>query len=268
MKIYLVELIDKHYLNELKKNHEIVDKIEEAEIVITRNLKIDKEFIDKAIHLKCIAIHGTGISEVDIPYAKEKGIVVFNCPYQNYEAVSEYNIYLAMIASKNMKQELFHKSVCVLGNGHIGKRTAEILKNAFFMDVVIYKRNDDIKKCLSGKDYVFICMSLNEDTYHFVNKNTISYMKKGVILVNTARGKIVSEKDIIEALDNKWISFYATDVFEEEPVRNDNPLLDRKDCITSFHIASNTKEALNNIGKLLYEQINDFTLGMKPKHIL
>ena len=76
MKIYLVENIDSDCLNELKKNHEITNIIEESDIVITRNLNINKEFIDKAKCLKLIAIHGTGISEVDIKYAKEKGITV------------------------------------------------------------------------------------------------------------------------------------------------------------------------------------------------
>ncbi|RIA78389.1 glycerate dehydrogenase [Anaeroplasma bactoclasticum] len=268
MKIYFIELMDSYYLDELKKDNEIINNIEEADIVITRNLTIDKAFIDKAVHLKCIAIHGTGISEVDINYAKTKGIVVFNCPYQNYESVAEYSLYFALMAARQNKMELYKKKALVLGNGHIGKRLKDILSDGLLMDVDIYKRNDDIKDKLKDKDFVFICMSLNDSTYHFINKETISYMKKGVILINTARGKIVSEADIIDALRDNHILCYLTDVFEEEPLKEDNPLIKEKNVIYSPHIASNTKEALANIGKLLVEQINDFKLGNNPKHEL
>ena len=100
MKIYLVEYVDESFVLNLKQNHEIVDNISDADIVITRNLKIDKSFIDQAKSLKCIAIHGTGISEVDIEYAKKRGIVVFNAPYQNYESVAEFSILLALEAAR------------------------------------------------------------------------------------------------------------------------------------------------------------------------
>jgi phosphoglycerate dehydrogenase-like enzyme len=100
MKIYFIELMDSYYLDELVKDTEIINNIEEADIVITRNLTIGKAFIEKAVHLKCIAIHGTGISEVDINYAKTKGIVVFNCPNQNYEIVAEYSLYFALMAAR------------------------------------------------------------------------------------------------------------------------------------------------------------------------
>lgn len=268
MKIYLVENIDSDCLNELKKNHEITNIVEESDIVITRNLNINKEFINKAKCLKLIAIHGTGISEVDIKYAKEKGITVFNTPYQNFESVAEYSIYLALQAARKNKMEFYNKKALVLGNGHIGKRVKEILQNGFLVDTDIYKRNDNIKEKVKGKDFIFICMSLNDDTYHFINKEIISSMKKGVILINTARGKIVSEKDIIGALNNNQILAYATDVFEEEPVDMNNPLTKMDNVIYSPHIASNTKEALGNIGRLLVEEINLFLKGENPKNSL
>lgn len=269
MKFYLVEIIDDDVLKKLNQEFIFTSKLEEADIVITRNLKIDKEFIDKALSLKCIAIHGTGISEVDIEYAKSKGIVVFNAPYQNYESVAEFNCLLALEASRKygIGHEMFHKKACILGNGHIGKRTEEILRNAFLMDTVIYKRNDNLEEMLYDRDYVFICMSLNDDNYHFFNKKTLSYLKKGVILINTARGPLVNEEDLSVYLKNGHILCYASDVFEDDPLKIDNPIL-KLNVIGYPHIASNTKEALSNIGNLLYLQIIDFKNGIKPKHSL
>jgi lactate dehydrogenase-like 2-hydroxyacid dehydrogenase len=268
MKIYLVEYVDLSFVLNLKQNHEIVDNISDADIVITRNLKIDKSFIDQAKNLKCIAIHGTGVSEVDIEYAKKRGIVVFNAPYQNYESVAEFSILLALEAARKYgKMELYKKRACILGYGHIGKRLEEMLVNAFSMDVTIYKRNDFFKEKVKDCDFIFICMSLNKDNYHFFNEERLKELKKNSILINTARGAIVDSECIIKALRENHLLCYATDVFEDEPLKMDNPLLKER-VIAYPHIASNTKEALKNIGDLLYLQINQFLNNETPKHSL
>lgn len=269
MNLYLIELIDPIVLAKLEKEFKVVNQIEDADIVITRNLRIDKSFIDKASNLKCIAIHGTGVSEVDITYAKEKGIAVFNAPYQNYRSVAEFNVSLALLASRynGIGGELTNKRATILGAGHIGLATKEILERGFSMDVTLYRRNDDLKEALKDSDYVFICMSLNDSTYHFFNKETLSYIKKGAALINTARGAIVDEEALIPYLDSGYIKCYASDVFIDDPLKGDNPIL-KHNVIGYPHIASNTKEALSNIGNTLYNQIIDFILGKTPKYIL
>ena len=269
MKIYLVELIDIDVLNKLKEKFTITNVLEESDIVITRNLKVDKRFIDKAKLLKCIAIHGTGISEVDINYAKEKGIIVFNAPYQNYLSVAEFNIMLALEASRynGVGNNLTNKNATILGAGHIGLKTKELLENGFNVNCKLYRRNDDLKEALKDSDFIFICMSLNDSTYHFFNEETLKFIKNGAVLINTARGDIVDEKALIPYLDNGHIKCYASDVFSADPLKDDNPIL-LHNVIGYPHIASNTKEALSNIGSCLYEQIIDFTNGLKPKHLL
>ena len=270
MKIYLIEEIDLDTLNKLKKDFIITNKLEEADIVISRNLYIDKNFIDRALNLKCIAIHGTGISECDLNYAKEKGIIVFNTPYQNYESVAELNIMLALLASrtKGLKRDLYGKTCAILGYGHIGKRTEELLK-PFGVNILIYKRNNEISinEILKQSDYIFITMSLNDDTYHFIDKDKLKLMKKDAILINTARGLIVDENALLEALKNKELFCYASDVFKDEPLKMTNPLL-KENVIAYPHIGSDTKDSLSKIGTVIYEGIMDFTKNKKPKYIL
>lgn len=271
MLIYLVEELDSVAYKRMANEFEFTKDLSIADIVISRNLKIDKDFILKAKNLKCIAIHGTGVSECDVDFAKERGITVFNTPYQNYESVAEMNILLALQASRpkySIGKDLYKKTALILGYGHVGKRTEEILK-AFSMNVLIYKRNNAIKieELLPQADYIFINMSLNDDTFHFINKEKIDLLKKDVIIVNTARGSIVNEKDLLIALKEKRINTYASDVFEDDPLKDFNPLL-KENVIGYPHIGGNTIDSLRKIGELLYEELMEFKENKRPKYAL
>lgn len=271
MKVYLIEKIDEEALKKIEKEFEITNVLSEADIVISRNLKMDKAFIDEAKNLKCIGIHGTGISECDVTYAKERGIVVFNCPYQNYESVAELNLMLALMASRTkgpIGKDLKGKVAAILGYGHIGIRTEELLK-AFQMEVLVYQRggNLSIEEVLKPADYVFITMSLKEDSYHFLDEKKLKLLKKNCILINTARGAIVDEKALRKALHEKRLFCYASDVFENEPLAKDEPLL-KENVIAYPHIGSQTEDSLRNLGNLIYEQIMEFKQKKKPRFLI
>ena len=264
-KIYLVEEIDIDIKAILEKEFIITNRLDEANILITRNLHVNKEFIDKAKNLELVCIHGTGISEVDIDYLHQKNIKVFNTPYLNVEAVAEFALFLALEASRKCYKELFNKKACIIGYGHIGKRIHELLKS-FNMEITPYKRNDDLALAINDADYIFLALSLNKSTYHFINQETLKYFKKNSILINIARGDLVDEEALIKALKNHDILYYASDVFHNEP--NINPKFKDLNVISYNHIASHTKEALYQMGLSIYNGIKNYLDGKKIDNLL
>ena len=254
-KIYLVEIIDSDIKKMLEREFILTNKIEEANILITRNIKVNKEFIDKAQKLELVCIHGTGISEVDIDYLHQKNIKVFNTPYMNVEAVAEYAIKLAFEASRLTGYCLNEKKAAILGYGHIGKRIHELLA-PFNMDISIFKRGDNLENVLKDKDYVFLALSLNESTYQIINEESLKFFKKGAVLINIARGDLVCEDALIKSLKCNDISWYFSDVFHNEP--NINKELLKLNVFASSHIASNMKDTLYKMGYQIYKGIKDY----------
>lgn len=264
-KIYLIEIIDEDIKKKLEEEFIITNDIEEASILITRNIKVNKEFIDKARNLKLVCIHGTGISEVDIPYCHQKGIKVLNTPYKNVESVSEFAISFLLQAARLKRSELLNKSLLIVGYGHIGKRIHELLI-PFHMDISICKRNDNVNELVKDKDYIILAASLNESSYQMINDKTIKNMKKGTTLINIARGDLVNEDSIIQGLKDNTIFYYLSDVFHNEP--NINEELLKLNVIATPHIASNTKEALYEMGLSIYNGIHLFIEDKKLENEL
>jgi len=270
MKVYLTEYIHEDALKLLSSKCEITDIIEECDAVLTRNLIIDKEWIDRAKNLRVIGIHGTGTDGVDIDYAASKGIKVFNVPYQNALSVAEENVLLMLNIARHTNKididnpdmnilkgnEITGKTVGFIGYGHIASMTASILANGFNMKVLAYNRspiNDKLveeasmENVLANSDYVVLGLALNKDTKHIINYEKLAMMKNSAYLINTARGALVNEEDLARALENKVVAGYAADVFELDPIRSDNPLL-KYNVIAYPHIGANTDEALYRVG--------------------
>lgn len=254
-KIYLVEIIDENIKRKLEEEFIITNDIALADILITRNIRVNKEFIDKAKNLKLVCIHGTGISEVDIPYCHEKGIKVFNTPYMNVESVAEFAIQFLYQGARLKKEELFGKKLLIVGYGHIGKKIHELVM-PLQMDVSICRRNDNISNLIQDRDFIILAASLNASSYHLINEEVINHMKKNSILINIARGDLVDEEAIISGLKKNTIAYYLSDVFHNEP--NINPELLKLNCIATKHIASNTKEALYKMGDAILKGIHLF----------
>lgn len=254
-KIYLIEIIDEDIKNKLEEEFILTDKIEDADILITRNIKVNKDFIDKGKNLKLVCIHGTGISEVDISYCHQKGIKVFNTPYKNVESVAEFALLFLYYAARLNHMELENKSLLIVGYGHIGKRIHELVA-PLNLDITICRRNDNISESVKDKDFIILAASLNESSYQMINDNVCKNMKMGVSLINIARGDLVNEDSIIKALEDKRISYYLSDVFHNEP--NIDKRFDDLNCIKTMHIASNTKEALYKMGIAIYNGIHQF----------
>lgn len=291
MKILLADSFDASLPDALKKYGEVTAdsaQLPEADIVLIRSkTKATKEYIDQAKKMKLIIRGGVGLDNVDVPYCKEKGITVKNTPEASSVAVAE-QAFAMMIAVPNrlveahnsMKEgkwlkkelkrtELMGKTLGLIGTGRIGSEVAKRAA-AFGMKVVGYDpvvtkaEYVELKPSLDAMlplcDYISLHTPLNDQTRGMINKDTIAKMKKGVVIVNTGRGKCVIEQDMVDALKDGKVAAYATDVWYSDPPEN-SPLVGAPNMLMAPHIAASTTENLLRIGKQVDQIIGEFVKG-------
>ena len=248
------------------KREQLIQRCKDAQVILTSKCVIDKEIIDECKNLKYVSEMATGYNNIDVQYCKEKGIVVTNVPSYASNNVSElvfaylldvfYNVRDYDTAIKqgdwiNAKDYMFHKhttynlagkTMGIIGYGNIAKEV-EKKALAFNMNVIINKRSkDDDKKfvsldyLLANSDIITIHVPLNDETKNFINKDNIAKMKDNVVFVNTARGAVVDEKALVEALNSGKIAHACLDVLSKEPMEKDSVLLDVKNITMTPHI--------------------------------
>ena len=240
--------------------------------------------------MKLIIRGGVGMDNIDKEYASSKGIVATNTPNASNIAVAELTFALMLAvpnklitAHNGMKEgkwlkseikrtELFGKTLCLVGLGHIAQEVAKRAK-AFGMKVVAYEitgkggefaeLKGSLKEAFEAADYISIHVPLNDGTKNMINKESISWMKDGAVLINTARGKCVVESDLAEALETGKDSAYATDVWYSDPPPADSPILKAPNVIMTPHLGANSKENLLRIGDEVVATIDAFIKGGK-----
>ena len=292
MKILLADAFDASLPETLRKYGEVTAdaaQLPEADIVLIRSkTKATKEYIDQAAKMKLIIRGGVGLDNVDVPYCKEKGIVVKNTPEASSVAVAEL-AFAMMIAVPNrlieahnsMKEgkwlkkelkrtELYGKTLGLNGCGRIGVEVAQRAV-AFGMKVIGYDpvvtKSDyiDLKPSLDAMlplcDYISLHTPVNDQTKGMINKNTIAKMKKGVVFVNTGRGKCIIEQDVVDALMSGQMAAYATDVWYSDPPAEDCLLLKAPNMLMAPHIGASSNENLLRIGKQVDQIIGEFVAG-------
>ena len=271
---------------------ELIEMIGDVDVLVMRvDPKIDREVIDAAKALKVIGVCSVGLNHVDTKYAEEKGIQVFNAPGLNGNAVAELTISKmldisrgTMVANHDVKvlkqwdkykfvgRELRGKTLGVLGFGRIGQRVGEIAR-VFGMKVVaydpylpaeIFAKNEatsmSIAELCEVSDFVTIHLPLNDETRNMFNKESISKMKNDAVVLNMARGGIVNEHDMYEALKAGTIGGYAADVMEHELAEDEefnSPLFECDNFIISPHIGAQTVDASYNIGQYIIGKVKD-----------
>lgn len=273
------------YLPEISAS-ELFQTIDDFDAIIVRSrTKLSREIIEKARTLKVIGRAGVGVDNIDIAAAKGRGIKVVNTPDALTNAVAEFTLGLMLSLARLIPKadsllksgkwakssihgtELKGKVYGTIGIGRIGARVAE-LSYAFGMkimandvipipEVLIKKLNIEVstqEKIFSDADYVDLHVPLTEETRHLVNYEKLSRMKKGSFLINTARGKIVNETDLLRALKEDKIAGAALDVFEIEPPTLEELLRESKLIITP-HIAGQTVESQDEAGRLVVKQV-------------
>ena len=288
MLILISDAFDESLPSMLARYGEVTDdkgRLADAEIVLIRSkTKVTKEYIDSAPKLKMVIRGGVGLDNVDLVYAKEKGIIVWNTADASTTAVAELAFAL-MIALPNhltradstmregkwlkkelKRTELHSKTLGILGLGRIGLALAQRAR-AFHMRVLgwhpdVYFTDlaeicETIEEVLPQSDFVSLHMPLLPDTKGLINKETLKLFKDGAYLINTGRGKCVVEEDVVEALKSGKLSGFATDVWYSDPPVN-SPLLDAPNTIFAPHIGASSKENMKRIGIIIDRLISDY----------
>ncbi len=279
----------------------IAERIGDAEIAVLNKTPISKETIDKCSNLKLIAVLATGYNVVDYDYAKEKNIPVVNVPTYGTQIVGQFAVGLLLEIcsrfghhSQTVKEGRWtsHEDWCywdyplielsgltagVIGLGRIGQTSAKILQ-ALDMKVLAYDAHQtdegrevaeyvDLDTLLARSDVIFLHCPLFSETEGIINKDTISKMKDGVIIINNSRGQLIIEQDLADALNSGKIYAAGVDVVSSEPISKDNPLLKAKNCIITPHIAWAAKASRQRIMDITVDNIQAFLDG-KPVNIV
>ena len=287
-------------VEKLNLDYEIVwDKREcapvKVEVIVTVLKKMNKEYLQQFSNLKMIAVAFTGYDSVDMEYCKEHGIAVYNVPKYSTTSVVELTIGLTIAVLREITYgndiirnekwsfkpgvELSGKTVGIMGTGEIGVEAAKIFK-AFGCELIGWSRSEsDAFKAIGGRyisdkqtflatsDVVSIHLPLNKQTTGLITEKELSAMKKTAILVNTARGAVVKEADLTEALEQKKIAGAGLDVFEQEPINKDNKLLKLDNVVLTPHVAYKTKEALNRRMEVAVQNISDFLQSIDTNRV-
>ena len=268
--------------NELKS---IIDNYDG--ILIRSATKLTSDILENCSNLKVIGRAGVGVDNVDIEVATKNKIIVMNTPLGNLEATAELtvglmfslyrHIHLANSSthqgkwekSKFMGTELKGKTLGIVGFGNIGQRVAEIC-NVIGMRILTNSNSasDDVLKSLSAKkvsteellsssDVLSFHTKLNDQTSNMLNKETIATMKKSSVIINCARGGLINESDLKDALNNDVIAGAAIDVYETEPA-TENVMFGAKNLLLTPHLGASSKEAQSNVAIDVANQVADF----------
>ena len=276
--------------------------IGDAELVITNKCPITRELLEACPQIRYIGVLATGYNVVDVDAAREKGIPVTNIPGYGTTTVAQYTFALLLELcchvghhSQEVKKgrwaagkdfcfwdypmmELGGKTMGLIGFGRIGQAVAK-LAEAFGMQVLVYSRTGrpeletgacrfvDLEELLAKSDVISLHCPLFPETKGIINAETIAKMKEGVLLINTARGPLIEEAALAEALKNGKVAAAALDVMGQEPVNGDNPLLALDNCLITPHIAWAAKEARERLMDIAVNNLKGFLSG-EPQNVV
>ncbi len=270
-----------------------------ADGIIVRAAKVDRRAMESAPRLRVIGKHGVGVDAIDLAAARELGKIVTFTPQANMEGVAELAVAflltmarnivwgnmqlragnIASIAPKELTGlELKEKTLGLVGLGRIGRRVGEILQKGFSMRVIGFdpflpeekfaalgmERAATIEELLPRADCISISVPLTPETTNLLDAGRLALCKPEAILVNTARGGIVDEAALYEALRSGSLRAAASDVFVEEPVSKDHPLLSLRNFAAMPHIGATTEESLIRMGETVVADVARVLRGEEP----
>lgn len=280
-------------VNLLTPYEKISETIKDAEAIICNKTILNEETLKLAKNLKYIGLFATGYNNIDVDYCKEKGITVCNAGSYSTDAVCQHAFALILECVSRVGDynsfvqkggwmdsptfspfvfptyELAGKTIGIVGYGSIGKAVAKVAK-AFNMNVLAYKRNPqqddiaeivDLETLLKNSDIVTVHCPLNKESEKMFNKETFEKMKDGAIFVNTARGGVIVENDLVWALETEKLSFAAIDVLETEPMSYSCKLYNAKNCILTPHIAWAPMETRERLMSIVCDNIRNYLAG-------
>ena len=289
------EIFDKNNIEYEKKvglsEDELSSEIKGYEGLLIRSaVTVTKKIIESSDNLKVIGRPGVGVDNVDLHASSDKNIIVMNTPLGNVQATAELTfgiIHSLMrkihIANSSMHDkrwekkklignELLDKNIAIVGFGNVGKKVADFAK-AYGMNITVVSdsaSNRDVDylsakvlkfdDMLSEADIITFHNKLSEKSKYIINSKSLSKMKKNTIVINCARGGIVNEVDMKEALEKEVISGYGCDVYEEEP-QTDSIFCGMDNVVMTPHIGAGTSEAQEKVAVQIAEQVSDYLIN-------
>jgi D-3-phosphoglycerate dehydrogenase len=291
MKILIADKFGEDLPDKLAKYGEVVSedlsRLKDADVLLVRSrTRPDKEFIDSAPNLKLIIRGGVGIDNIDTAYCKEKGILVHNTPSASAIAVAELvmaqmlTIQRRIVEAHNTTSagkwekkklkgaEIYQKTLGLIGIGRIATEVA-VRAKAFGMNIIscdpyvkthAIARMTTLEEVLKSSDFISLHIPLTEETKDLINKQTLGLMKSNAVVINTARGKVINEQDLANALKAGTIRYAAIDVFQKEPPEG-SPLIGLDNILLTPHIGASTGENLQRIGQLVEKLVGELSRG-------
>jgi D-3-phosphoglycerate dehydrogenase len=268
-------------------------------LVIRTGGEVDAALMDCGHNLKVVGRHGVGFDQIDVSAATERGIQVLYTPGANTESVCEHVIAMMIGVSKHfpymttalaagdyhartsrMGRDIFGRTLGIIGFGRIGQRVGAVAHQGFGMSVLYHDiiapppeaearaaaRRVDFDELLAASEYVTLHVPLDASTRRMIDRAALAKMRPDAILINCARGPVVVEADVAEALEANRIWGYGGDVFEDEPPARDHPLIGRPDVLLTPHSAAQTEEGLRNMATWIAQDVLGVLRGEAPRN--
>ena len=292
MKVYLNDPIAPSAIERLKKHVEIIDNFdhpEELDAIIVRQQYCTADVIKRASRCRLIQQHGVGLDRIDTKAAEAYGIPVKNTPGINSRSVAEYTVAMMLDLSRKVAQidqktrkgllpsfgmsetigfEMADKRLGLIGSGHVAHDVAQICRDGFHMDICCSSTHHSdteirdmgyvpmsLHELFSSCDYVSIHCLLTPESYHLIDRSCFACCNPNLFLINTARGGLVDEEALYEALVSGKIAGAGLDVFEKQPPSTGNPLFTLGNFLSGMHVAGSTYEALERNGKAVVDSV-------------
>ncbi|MGI6011459.1 MAG: D-2-hydroxyacid dehydrogenase [Ruminococcus sp.] len=285
------------HIYERTAEKQVVERCRDARIVLTSKGVFSRKVMEELPELSYIGVLATGYNVIDIAAARERGITVTNIPAYSTNSVAQMVFSLLFALCSHVKEhsdgvkegkwsdcrdfcywdypiiELAGKTMGIIGFGKIGQQTAKAA-NAFGMKVKAWSRGkkeaeekiefqwaESMEELLETSDVVSLHCPLFEETKYMINRESLKKMKPTAFLINTARGPLIREEELAEALNSGEIAGAALDVLEMEPPSRDNPLFQAKNCVITPHIAWASKEARTRLINIAFSNLKEYLKG-------
>lgn len=271
----------------------------DADGLIVRIAPVTRDMILSGPRLRVIGKHGIGVNNIDIPTARERKIEVVYTPTANVNSVAELIVGFMLTLARKLQEngatlragarritppeltgrEITRKTIGFVGLGRIAQRTAEICRNGFDMQTAAFDpmlppgrfadlgmiRHERLTDLMAACDVVAVCVPYTPQTHHLIGREALAASKPGLVLINTARGGIVDEAALADALSNGRLGGAASDVFETEPPPATHPLLACPNFVGSLHMGGSTEESLVRVGTTVVQDVLAVLKGERPQ---
>lgn len=308
-KILFVQAIHHAGMDRLRENYEVVvapdtrketllSAVADSDAIVTRLTEIDRDIIDAAPNLKAIGKNGIGVDNIDVAYATSKRIPILTTGFANTWSVAEHTAFAMGALFKRIMHfdhemrsqnwdsrddggisDVAGRIFGIIGFGRIGRYVAQIVKNGFHMDVLVYdpylppdsitdlgyRRADTIEELCRAADVISLHMPLTKENTHIINAHTLSLMKPTAFVINFSRGLMVDEDALYEVLKEKRIAGAALDAYASEPPDFNHPLYQLDTVLLSPHTAGISEDARERMSLRVAEGLEAVLEGRTPE---